>query len=61
MILTGKYALTTPNGSFPASGQAHGIAASLVVNITWINSDPMLSDLKINFNIWGDILTNFKY
>lgn len=51
-------ALTTQNGSFSASGQAYGIAASLVVNITWTYSDPTLSDLKIKFNSMTAKYTN---
>ena len=43
-------ALTTQDGSFSASGQKYGIVASVVVNITWTYSDPLLSDLKIKFN-----------
>ena len=51
-------ALSTQNGSFSASGQKYGIAASLVVNITWTYSDPTLSDLKIKFNSMTAKYTN---
>lgn len=51
-------ALTTQNGSFSASGQKYGIAASVVVSITWTYSDPTLSDLKIKFNSMTAQYTN---
>lgn len=51
-------ALSTENGSFSASGQKYGVAASLVVNITLTYSDPTLSDLKIKFNSMTAKYTN---
>lgn len=51
-------ALSSISGSYSASGQKYGVAASNVVDITWSYSDPALSDLKIKFNSMTAKYTN---
>ena len=53
-------ALSTTSGSYSASGQKYGVAASNVVNITWSYTDPLLSDLSIKFNSMTAKYTNLS-
>ena len=50
-------AATIQAGSYSASGQAYGVAASNVVKITWKFTDP-LDDLQIKFNSMTAKYTN---